>query len=143
MRLDKKGKDFVKREEGCILHTYHCAAGVPTIGYGTTKGVKDGMKITQEQADKYFDGDALYFEAGVTKLLGGTVVTQNMFNALVSFAYNLGLGALANSSLLKLVKADVNDAGIVKAFKIWCKVSGKPNVDILARRVREAVMYFS
>ena len=127
--------------EGCKLQTYHCSAGVATIGYGHTgKDVRPGMVITQETADKLLADDLAKFEAGVAKLAPKT--TQGQFDALVAFAFNLGLGALADSTLLKLHKA-CKYGEAAKQFERWNKASGKVLLGLIRRRAAEADLYQS
>lgn len=144
MKTDDDGRAFITKEEGQVLHTYLCAAGVKTIGVGHTGAdVKAGMKITVEQSQALLTKDLARFEAAVNRVVTRPI-SQAKFNALVSFAFNLGEGALAKSSLLKLVNAGSSDsAAITNAFKLWRNVNGKPNPAIEARRGREAKLFLS
>lgn len=90
MNTSKNGIDLIKKFEGCRLTAYRCAAGVPTIGYGHTAGVKIGQSITQEQAEQYLRNDLKKFEQMVMKYDSKYHWNQNQFDALVSFAYNIG-----------------------------------------------------
>ncbi len=95
MKISKKGIDLIKKYEGCRLTGYLCPAGVPTIGYGHTgtvlgKPVTKGMKITQSHAEKILKTDLEKYEEKVNKYLSKYRWTQNEFDAMVSFAYNLG-----------------------------------------------------
>ena len=94
MKINQKGLDLIKSFEGCRLEAYLCPAGVPTIGYGTTKingkAVKMGTKITQKQAEEYLKKDVEKFEKAVMKYNDVYHFTENQFSALVSFAYNIG-----------------------------------------------------
>ena len=142
MKTGHNGIEMIKREEGLRLASYTCPAGVWTIGYGTTHGIKPGMKITAAQAEAYLVRDLAEFEKHVNQLV--TVdVTQNQFDALISFTYNLGEGALGKSTLLKKVNADPHDATISAEFEKWCKAGGKVLAGLLARRKHEAKLYFS
>ena len=100
MRTGSKGLALIKKYEGCRLTAYKCPAGVPTIGYGHTSGVKMGQTITQAQADTYLKADLVKFEKIVSNSLTKSV-NQNQFDALVSFAYNIGncksIASLINS----------------------------------------------
>lgn len=90
MRISEKGINLIKKYEGCRLDAYLCPAGVWTIGYGHTSGVKPGMKITQKQADDFLKSDLEKFEKKVNKYRYKYSWNQNEFDALVSFAFNLG-----------------------------------------------------
>lgn len=90
MKTSQNGIDLIKKFEGCRLTSYKCAAGVWTIGYGHTNGVKSGQSITQEQAESYLKEDLAAYEAKVTNYNGTYGWNQNEFDALVSFAYNVG-----------------------------------------------------
>ena len=90
MKTSKNGIELIKKFEGCRLTAYKCAAGVPTIGYGHTAGVKMGQAITQEKADRYLKDDLVKYEKNVEKYVGKYHWNQNEFDALVSFAFNIG-----------------------------------------------------
>jgi lysozyme len=144
MKTDESGRAFITKEEGEILHTYKCAAGVLTIGVGHTGAdVHAGMVITKQTSQALLSRDLARFEAAVNR--GVTrPLTQPQFNALVSFAFNLGEAALAKSSLLHLVNAgNATASEITRAFKLWRNVNGKANASIEARRGREAALYLS
>ena len=96
MRTSSKGVSLIKSFEGCRLKAYKCPAGVWTIGYGHTAGVKEGDTITQEQADEYLRNDLAKYEKAVLKYDGIYHFNQNQFDALVSFTYNCGAGNLKN-----------------------------------------------
>ncbi|RSK45177.1 lysozyme [Hymenobacter rigui] len=145
MKTDAAGRAFLTKEEGEVLKTYKCAAGVLTIGVGHTGAdVKPGQVITRDQSQALLTRDLLRFEAAVNKLV--TVpLTQNQFNALVSFAFNLGEGALAKSSLLRYLNATANgvrdQAALKNYFRIWRNVNGVPSAAIEARRLREFALF--
>ena len=90
MKTSQNGIHIIKQFEGCRLSAYKCAAGVPTIGYGHTAGVKMGQTITQEQADDFLKEDLRKYEKNVSKYDSKYHWNQNEFDALVSFAYNIG-----------------------------------------------------
>ena len=96
MRASSKGVSLIKSFEGCRLKAYKCPAGVWTIGYGHTAGVKSGDTITQEQADDYLRNDLEKYEKAVLNYNGIYHFNQNQFDALVSFTYNCGVGNLKN-----------------------------------------------
>lgn len=90
MKISTTGLNLIKSFEGCRLTAYLCPAGVWTIGYGHTGNVKSGQKITQKQADNYLKSDLTRFEKHVMAFNKIYKWTQNEFDAMVSFAYNLG-----------------------------------------------------
>jgi lysozyme len=146
-RIDQAGIDLITEFEGLKLKPYLCPAKVPTIGYGTTRyynGVKVSMSdlpITQEKAVEYLLHDVHQFELAVDAMAVDTI-TQNQLNALVSFAYNLGSGALKSSTLLRKVNADPNDPTIEKEFAKWIWADGKKLDGLIRRRAAEAELYF-
>ena len=143
MKINEKGLDLIKSFEGLRLEAYLCPAGVWTIGYGHTKGVKKGMKITKEKADELLMEDLQEFQKGVEKLTSKVELTDNQFSALVSFAFNLGLGNLENSTLLKKVNRNPNDETIRNEFMKWIYAGGKPLEGLKRRRKYEADLYFT
>jgi lysozyme len=148
MKLDKKGYDLIKEFEGLKLKPYLCSASVPTIGYGSTyyeNGTKVKLTdapITKERADTLFQTVADDFAKRIVPLIKKPV-TQNQFNALVSFAFNLGVRALQNSTLLRLVNINPNDANISKEFLKWNKAGGRVLQGLTNRRIKESALYFS
>jgi GH24 family phage-related lysozyme (muramidase) len=90
LKIGQEGLDIIKQFEGCRLKAYKCAAGVWTIGYGHTKGVKEGQSITQKQADDFLISDIETFEKKVNKYNEQYAWNQNEFDAMVSFAFNVG-----------------------------------------------------
>ena len=89
MKTSQTGIDLIKQFEGCVLTAYKCPAGVWTIGYGHTAGVKQGQRITAAQAESYLRSDLEKYEKKVDKY-SRYGWNQNEFDALVSFAYNIG-----------------------------------------------------
>lgn len=149
MKIDQKGIDLIIKWEGLRLKPYLCSAGVPTIGYGSTyyaNGTKVSLKdpeITKECAVELFKSTIKNYENSVTIMIGSKTITQNQFNALVSFAYNLGNNALRTSTLLKKVLANPNDKTIENEFNKWVNAGGKKLQGLVNRRKEEAKMYFS
>jgi lysozyme len=147
MKLNLDGYNLIKSFEGLKLKPYKCSAGIPTIGYGNTyyeNGVKVQMSdalITNVRADELLKINADRFALKVTNLVHKPI-TQNQFNSLTSFAYNVGSGALASSTLLKLVNINPNDAMIAKEFLKWNKAGGKPIEGLTNRRIKESALYY-
>lgn len=141
MKTSQRGIDLIKKFEGCKLKTYKCSAGVDTIGYGSTGAhVKPGMTITQAEAEALLVKDLSRFEVGVATLAKKT--TQGQFDALVSFAFNLGLGALSSSTLLK-VHNDGKYSEAAEQFHRWNKAAGKVLLGLIKRRAAESELYTS
>lgn len=90
MKINERGLEIIKYYEGCRLSAYKCPAGVLTIGYGHTRGVKQGDKITKEQAEEYLKEDVKVFETHVMSFNDKYNWSNNEFSALVSFAFNIG-----------------------------------------------------
>ena len=141
MRTSRKGIEFIKAHEGLRLDAYLCPAGVPTIGYGHTYNVKIGDRITAEQAEMLLIGDLIVAETEVNRY--GLHLTQNQFDALVSFVFNVGAGNFRNSTLLKRLKANPNDPDIANQFKRWVYSDGKVLPGLVRRRNEEAKLYFT
>lgn len=144
MTTSTAGKNLIKQFEGLRLNAYYDSAGVLTIGYGHTgSDVKAGMTITQAKADELFNADIRKFELGVSSYLIGVKTTQAQFDALVSLAYNIGLGNFSKSTLLKKVKANPNDPSITTEFQKWVYAGGQRLTGLVTRRNKEANYYFS
>lgn len=133
--------ELIRTLEGLRLEAYQCSAGVWTIGYGHTKGVRKGSKCTMEQAEKWLAEEVAEFRAKVVEVLPEGLENCKV-DALTSFAYNVGLEALETSTLLQIIKEDSNDLRIVKQFSRWCKAGGCFIVGLLRRRRKECEFYF-
>ena len=141
MKTSQKGIDLIKKYEGCRLTAYLCPANVWTIGYGHTKGVKRGQVITQEQAEELLRQDLVKYESAVDAYVR-VPITQNQYDALVSFAYNCGTGALKTSTLLKKLNArDYTGAG--DEFLKWNKGGGKVLAGLVRRRAEERELFLT
>lgn len=134
------GIALIKKHEGLRLKAYRCPAGKWTIGYGHTAGVKEGMVITEQQAEAFLKQDLRTAEIAVNRHLSS--INQNQFDALVSFTFNIGVGAFERSTLLKLAKVNPNDKRIVFEFKRWNKAGGVCLPGLGIRRNDEADLYF-
>lgn len=134
---------LIANAEGCRLKAYRCPAGVFTIGFGSTEGVRPGMVWTQEQADQRFC-DELTSRAMQVMALLKTYASPSQLGALVSLAYNIGVGALAKSSVLRAHNAGDNQAA-ARAFGLWNKARVNGALVALpgltARRAAEAALY--
>lgn len=141
------GIELIKKFEGFMSKPYKCPAGIPTIGYGATF-YPDGKKVTMtDKAITEAEGTALLasmltkFEQYVDSYCIDTI-TQNQFDALVSFCYNLGPNNLKSSTLLKKVNLNPNDESIRAEFMKWTKAGGKTLKGLVTRRTAEADLYF-
>ena len=141
MTTSSSGIAFIKRHEGFEKKAYQCSAGVWTIGYGHTVGVRQGDVITLAQAEALLASDLKKYEAAVNAAnIPG--LNQNQFDALVSLCYNIGVTAFGRSTLVRRAKVDANDATIRAAFLLFKMVGGKLNAGLYRRRTEEANMYF-
>ncbi len=141
MKTSQKGIDLITRFEGFRNRAYKCPAGVWTIGYGHTKGVKAGQAITTQQAEELLQADLKTFEDWVNKLVK-VELTQGQFDALVSFCFNLGPVALDSSTLLKLVNQQ-KFALAADQFKRWNKAGGVELSGLTKRRAAERELFVS
>lgn len=140
MKTGEAGIALIKEFEGCHLTAYLCPAGVWTIGYGHTQGVHKGQHITQDQADAFLHDDLSTFEQEVSRLLGSAPTTQNRFDAMVSLTYNIGGGAFARSSVLRLHKAGHYDQA-AEAFIMWTRAGHRVLPGLVRRRAAERALY--
>ena len=148
MNLTNEIRAKMMQWEGCRLKAYRCPAGVLTIGYGHTgHDVKPGMEITAPQAVALFNADVDKFARSVEASLAGVTLKQKQFDAVVSLAYNIGLGGLKKSTLYRKVKANPDDPTIRAEFMkhVNARVNGvlKPLPGLVKRRRAEADHYFS
>jgi len=139
MKISQKGIDLIKNFEGCKLYAYRDSVGVLTIGWGNTSHAKAGMAITQQQADVFLKEDIKPIET----LLNGMCInyTQNQFDALTSFIFNLGQGNFNKSTMKKHILARKSDIEITDQMVKWVNAGGKPLLGLKKRRCAEANMF--
>lgn len=141
-RINKAGFDLIRRYEGLRLKAYPDpgTGGAPwTIGYGHTgPDVKPGLVITNERADELLMADLAKFELGVASL--APITTGNQFAALVSFAFNVGLGNLERSTLLRMHR-DGQYGAAQRQFGKWIRAAGRVLPGLVKRRAAEAALY--
>ncbi len=137
----ESGFAIIKKFEGCRTTAYQCDAGKWTIGYGHTKGVKEGDTCTQEQAEAWLAEDAQEVETAINSL--ALCLSQNQFDALVSLGFNIGTSALLGSTLIKKAKIDPDDTTIADEFLRWNKVGTTVVNGLTRRRQAEADLYFA
>jgi len=139
MKISIEGIALIKKFEGCRLESYKCAAGVPTIGYGSTKLVEMGMTITQEGAEELLLKDIAEFEEFVLEA-SEMPLSQHQFDALVSWTFNLGPSNLRASTMLKVLnKGEYED--VPAQIKRWNKAGGKVLDGLIRRREAEALLF--
>lgn len=138
--ISPEGLALIKQWEGCRLTAYKDVAGVLTIGYGSTgPHVRPGMTITQEEADNLLIADLARFERAVEKQVK-VPLTDGQFAALVSFAFNVGEGALAKSTLLKKLNAG-NYGAVPGELAKWVNAGGRKLQGLVNRRAAEAGLW--
>jgi lysozyme len=152
MNTSINGINFIKKAESCVLQSYQDSAGIWTIGWGSTmyksgKRVGPDETITQEEADELLSWEVSNKEVSVSAFVRNLKLNQNQYDALVSFAYNVGIGGLQISTLLKTIKKNPSDPYIRDCFLMWNKitVNGRKVVSkgLTERRKREADLYFT
>lgn len=151
MIVSSSGLALMKGHEGCRLKAYLCSAGVWTIGYGHTRGVKEGDTCTQRQADDWLLEDSGFAEKAVNDEVKVSL-TQNQFDALVSFVYNVGVGrrltdpkgpaGFLGSTLLRKLNAG-DYTGAADEFSKWVRGGGKILNGLVARRADERALFLT
>lgn len=141
IKISLTGINLIKQFEGCRLEAYYCPAGVLTIGYGHTKIVSPGLHITQQKANELLALDLALFEAAVAQLVK-VPLTQCQVDALISFVYNVGVGAFTSSTLLKKLNAK-DYVGAASEFSRWNKASGAPLAGLTKRREAERKLFLA
>lgn len=140
--MTNEGLELIKSFEGLRLKAYKCPAGVWTIGYGHTKGVKEGDVITEQEAEDMLKKDVVGFEINVR----GAVIpnlNDHQYDALTSFAYNVGLGNFRKSTLLRLINSGITAReDITNQFMRWVYAGGKKLTGLVRRRTAEVELYF-
>lgn len=139
MELNDEGVELIKHFEGCRLESYQDSVGVWTIGYGHTAGVRRGGRITQAEADELLRGDLATFAQGVRKLVREDTHDRE-FSAMVSLAYNIGLGNFGASSVLILHNAR-KPMKAADSFNRWTRAGGKVLAGLVRRRRAEGRLY--
>ena len=141
--MTTKGIELIKSFEGLCLKAYKCPAGVWTIGYGHTQGVKEGDVITEKDAELMLRRDLCNFEINVRAAVIPNL-NDYQIDALTSFAYNVGLSAYRKSTLLRIInKGNATEEEIRKQFSRWVYGSGKQLPGLVCRRHAEADLYFT
>lgn len=134
---------LIKEFEGFRSEAYLCPANIPTIGYGRTKGVTLGMRVTREEAERDLLEDILSERLPVIQKLCTTPLSVNETNALVSFVYNIGAGAFEKSTLLRLLNSGAPRAVVAEQFDRWTRVKGKILRGLVRRREQEKRLFLT
>ena len=149
MKLSAQGAELIKHFESCYLTAYQDEVGVWTIGWGHTGlthndgTVHRGRTITRDQAEELFRHDMAVFEETVNRLVAEKVaLSQGQFDAMVSFAFNLGEGNLSKSTLLRKLNAG-EYFGALEEFPKWCHAAGKTERGLVRRRLSEQRLFCS
>lgn len=148
MKASEGIKAFIKQCEGLRLTAYRCPSGVWTIGYGHTgKDVAPGRRITKAEAERLFEADLARFEAELGAIVCHLGLRQGQYDALLSFAYNIGMRSLLASTLWRKVQMNADDATIPAEFSRWVYgTQGGRKVKLpglIKRRAEEARRYAS
>jgi lysozyme len=139
VNLGAAGRALIQSFEACKLYSYQDQRGVWTIGWGHTLGVVPYQTCTQAEADAWFVQDTQAAVNAVTRTVD-VALTQNQFDALVSFTYNVGVGAEASSTLLKLLNQ--GKFGLAAAqFSFWNHVDGQVDAGLTRRRAAEQALF--
>ena len=132
--------DHIKKSEACVLQAYQDSVGVWTIGYGHTKDVKPGDKITQYQAEEFLKDDLAPAEAVANKCKR-LLVSQPRFDAVVDFIYNCGAANWNSSTLKKYIESGRKTWEIQEQFLRWVNAGGKKQGGLVTRRIWEAARF--
>lgn len=141
MKTSKNGIELIKKWEGLSLTSYTDSVGVWTIGYGHTKTAKPHQRITEKQAEELLRQDLASHEVFVNRYVK-VELTQNQFDALSSFVFNLGGGALQKSTLLKKLNKEDYE-GAAAEFDKWVNAGGKRLQGLVNRRKAERELFES
>lgn len=139
--ISDNGLNLIKCMEGLKTQAYKCPAGVWTVGYGHTRTAYQGMTVTFAQADDLLRSDVKVSEAAVNRYVKDC--TQNQFDALVSFVFNVGAGNFKNSTMLRLINEGRPAEEVAAEFGKWIYVKGKVSQGLVNRREFEKALYLS
>lgn len=142
MHINQAGLALLKSFESLQTKAYTCPAGVLTIGYGSTgPHVKPGMVITEQEAERLLSVDLVRFEQAVEQSVK-VPLTPNQFSALVVFAFNIGVGAFRESTLVKMLNAG-DLVGAANQFLRWTKAGGRELAGLVKRREAEKALFLT
>ena len=139
MKISEEGISLIKKFEGCELSAYKDAVGIPTIAYGRIKNVGMGDSCTKEQAEDWLSEEMPEYEGYINNQVN-VDLTQNQFDALCSWVYNLGPTNLKNSTLLKVLNKEEYEDVPAQIIR-WNKAGGKTLEGLTRRREAEALLF--
>ena len=145
MKTNEAGRTLIKRWEGYRSKAYLCPAGVWTIGWGHTTGVKEGQTCTAEEAERMLNADLAVAENALRAVLGPDLVArlnENQFSALVSLVFNVGAQKLARSTLVRRLR-EGRFEGAALQFGRWVYAGGVQLPGLVARRRAEALLFMA
>ncbi len=141
MKASQQAYNLIREFEGLRLQAYQCPSGIWTIGYGHTTNMAPNTVISQLQANLLLQEDIAQCERTLNRY--NLALTQNMYDALISFIYNVGSGNFHRSALLSKIKANPYDSSISDEFLKWIHSKGKSLAGLQRRRMAEMKLYFS
>lgn len=141
MKLNNLGISLIKSFEKCVLHVYPDAVGLATVGYGHRTNMPLGASISQDEADRLLAVDLSHTTSAVEDSLMADL-NDNQFSACVCLAFNIGAGAFAKSTLVKLLNQG-DTAGAANEFPKWDKAKGKELAGLKTRRLAEQKLFNS
>ena len=139
MKTSLEGVSLIKKFEGCELEAYKCAAGVWTIGYGSTKNVQEGDVISQSHADHLLEVELEEYEGYINDLVTAPL-NEDQFSALVAWVYNLGPNNLKSSTMLKVLNEGKYDE-VPHQMQRWNKANGEILEGLVRRRKAESLLF--
>src|SRR5919202_116271 len=142
-KMNAAGMRILKECEGLYLNAYKCPAGVWTIGYGCTKGIRPGMTISEAEAEEMLRKELTEFEKGVERVLSHIPLNDNQFSALVSLTYNCGMEPITEGMTIRR-KLEARDyRGAAEGFLLWNKGGGRVLPGLVKRREMERKLFLS
>ena len=139
MQISKEGLALIKKFEGCELEAYKCPAGVWTIGFGTIKDVKEGDRITKDEANHLLEEEMIEYESYINDMVD-VELNQSQYDALCAWVYNLGPSNLGSSTLLKVLNEGKYEE-VPQQIKRWNKANGEVLTGLIRRREAEALLF--
>lgn len=142
-KMNAAGMRILKECEGLYLNSYKCPAGVWTIGYGCTKGIRPGMTISEAEAEEMLRKELTEFEKGVERILSHIPLNENQFSALVSLTYNCGMEPITEGMTIRR-KLEARDyRGAAEGFLLWNKGGGRVLPGLVKRREMERKLFLT
>ena len=139
MQISKEGLALIKKFEGCELEAYKCPAGVWTIGFGTIKDVKEGDRITKDEANHLLEEEMIEYESYIDDMVD-VELNQSQYDALCAWVYNLGPSNFGSSTLLKVLNEGKYEE-VPQQIKRWNKANGEVLTGLIRRREAEALLF--